>query len=108
MYYTLAPILQVLFYIAIICAPVGIVTKENKILFGSVVGVVVIWSIYLAVSCNTNTTRYIGNLVDVAQVFQTIEAAIAVPPQCVMGIQNYHHEMRTEHYRDKDGNRQTR
>jgi len=99
---------MVLFYIALIGFPVGIATKTNIILFISVVLVVTTLSIYLSASCASNTTRYIGNLVDVAQVFQTIEAAIAVPPQCVMGIQNYHHEMRTEHYTDQNGKKQTR
>jgi len=41
-------------------------------------------------------------------VFRNIEAAIQARPECTLGIQNYHYETRTEHYRDKDGNTQTR
>lgn len=88
---------MVVFYVAI---PLGLVTKNSNFY-----GLCFVWIIYTISSCNTNTTKYISNTVNVNQVFTNIERAIAARPECRLHIQNYHYEDRVEHYTDKDGKR---
>ena len=79
--------------------PVGLVVNA-----GGYAGSVVFYLFYICYSCCTNSTKYICNVVDIAQVFVNIDAAIEAPPEIHWTIQNYHYETRVEHYTDSEGN----
>lgn len=57
-YYVCAIILMVVFYFAI---PLGLITKNSNLY-----GLTVVWVVYVIVSCCTNSTKYISNVVDIA------------------------------------------
>lgn len=99
-YFVSCIIMMIIFYVAI---PLGLITKSTPMF-----GLCVVWVIYLIASCSTNSTKYISNTVDVAQVFINIEAAIEARPDTELGIQNYHMETHTVHYKDSEGNDRTR
>ena len=57
--------------------------------------------LYCVVSCCTNSTKYINNVVNINKVFTNIDAAIQAPPEIKMIIQNWHYQRKT--WTDRNG-----
>ena len=97
LYYILSFILMCTFWAGI---PAGLLIEEGYFgLMGSFV-------IYIIYSCNTDSCKYLDNLVELNHTFKNIAAAIQSAPDCGFHIQCYHYE--TRHYKDSKGNSKTR
>jgi len=68
------------------CIALGIVTG-NAVPF---IICFVLWLFYICLACSSDTTSFIRNTQDVAQIFANIDAAILARPKCYLRIQNYH------------------